>query len=891
MNWILRWPEIFLAALVAAFEAYRFGSTTTPIVSHAHTPWTPQRKLEMRNEVRELWYHGYNSYMQFAFPLDELAPLSCLGRGPDWHKPDNFAHNDVAGNFSLTLIDSLDTLVVLNDRVGFEDAVRKIIHWVSFDVNTKPQIFETNIRILGGLLSGHLFASRTGQPFHLPWYRGELLTMAHDLGERFLPAFSTPTGLPYARINLRHGIAAGESIETCTAGAGSLILEFATLSRLTGDPRFEKAAHKAFFALWNRRSDIGLVGNTVNAWTGDWIYPQISSVGAGIDSFLEYALKWYIISGEHEFLDVWNESYAAIMRYSRSLDGLWYRQVHMTTGEKAYNTLDSLSAFWPGLQVLAGDVENAIKSHLLYWQLWKRHAGIPEVWDMSYRQATSLQYPLRPGKSAAIRFMRFQEIDTKTEFIESTWYLYRATRDPMYLDIGKTVFSDLLLRTKVECGIAGIRDLRNNALEDRMESFVLSETLKYLYLLFDEENPLHKDDSNYVFSTEGHILSLEQRYLKHPSATVRQLRRAESQQCPAYEPPYFIGADDMPALYVGIRSRADFDYARFLVSTALSHGDEIWWHPNGWCTVPVVDLYTQEFILSINGKPVEEDTSPSLDKIYPVSDGFMVQSIHGVRTRIVSRLDGKGYDVTKLGPHTVLTGQTVYINDTALPMALSGGKEAQAERRHPDVQLRIFIDFVDPSSYIPSIAGISDAVFIASTGQFAGDPTVPHPPNGKVLRFGQGEGVRLVRDPANPTGCLEYTQTFADEAILVLRGGCTFLEKLMRAHEVGASGVVVINYSEMGINPSANVEDLEDVGDSLDDVAVVVLRASDGRQVSTMLDVAEDHHTGRVVLVLESTQCDTASVEQEAAEEHSRIAEKSVLFINGHALLNTKLLV
>jgi ER degradation enhancer, mannosidase alpha-like 1 len=105
---------------------------------------------------------------------------------------------------------------------------------------------------------------------------------------------------------------------TGTAGAGSLILEFATLSRLTGDPRFEKAAHKAFFALWNRRSDIELVGNRVNAWTGvgaprfempcialtigaqDWLPPQVSSVGAGIDSFLEYALKWYILSGANE---------------------------------------------------------------------------------------------------------------------------------------------------------------------------------------------------------------------------------------------------------------------------------------------------------------------------------------------------------------------------------------------------------------------------------------------------------------------------------------------------------------------------------------------------------------------------------------------------------------
>ena len=114
---------------------------------------------------------------------------------------ENIAFNDVSGNFSLTLIDSLDTLVVLNDRAGFEDAVRKVIQWVSFDVDTKPQIFETNIRVLGGLLSAHIFANRSGQPFHLPWYRGELLNLAHDLGRRLLPAFSTPTGIPYARVS------------------------------------------------------------------------------------------------------------------------------------------------------------------------------------------------------------------------------------------------------------------------------------------------------------------------------------------------------------------------------------------------------------------------------------------------------------------------------------------------------------------------------------------------------------------------------------------------------------------------------------------------------------------------------------------------------------------
>ena len=109
--------------------------------------------------------------------------------------------------------------------------------------------------------------------------------------------------------------------------------------------------------------------------------------------------------------------------------------------------------------------------------------------------------------------------------------------------------------------------------------------------MFDENNPIHNDDSNYVFTTEGHILSLEREHLKVPSATVRHLRRAESPQCPAYEPPFFVGTYDMPGLYVGVRSRSDFDYARFLVNAALLDGDETYWHPSGWCETPVVEQY------------------------------------------------------------------------------------------------------------------------------------------------------------------------------------------------------------------------------------------------------------------------------------------------------------
>lgn len=67
----------------------------------------------------------------------------------------NIGTNDVAGNYSLTLVDVLDTLAIMGDQEGFEEAVKTVIEWVQFDVNTKPQVFEVTIRVLGGLLSAH----------------------------------------------------------------------------------------------------------------------------------------------------------------------------------------------------------------------------------------------------------------------------------------------------------------------------------------------------------------------------------------------------------------------------------------------------------------------------------------------------------------------------------------------------------------------------------------------------------------------------------------------------------------------------------------------------------------------------------------------------------------
>jgi len=112
------------------------------------------------------------------------------------------------------------------------------------------------------------------------------------------------------------------------AGAGSLLLEFITLSRLTNSPIFEQVARRAFFAVWNSRSPINLIGNTLDVRTGQWIHP-VSGIGAGIDSFFEYAAKAYVLTGEEEYLRVWKESYEAVRKYVRGQDGFWVSSISL----------------------------------------------------------------------------------------------------------------------------------------------------------------------------------------------------------------------------------------------------------------------------------------------------------------------------------------------------------------------------------------------------------------------------------------------------------------------------------------------------------------------------------------------------------------------------------
>lgn len=451
------------------------------VVLGCHTPAHGMSKhdvLQLRDEVLEMVDHGLGSYMDHAYPMDELKPLSCTGRR--WDRRERGTLDDTMGGYQTTLIDSLSTLAVTRNNQGFQEAVILVLRDVHFDRDVTVSVFESTIRVLGGLLSAHMLMCEFPGSFGVPGYDGGLLSLAQDLGNRLLPAFDTATGLPAHRVNLRHGVLRSEKRETCTAAAGTLLVEFGALSRLTGDDRFEHAARRAVQQLWDRRSKIGLVGSTINIDDGRWLSSH-SGIGAGIDSFYEYLLKAYILFGDEDLLDMFETSFEAAQMHTRW--GEWNIEVSMQAGRKAPHShrVSALQAFWPSLQVLAGDLAGAKRSHQAFHELWKHFRSLPEIFDVRSRRVVHFAQdsPLRP------------------EFAESTYHLFAATGDEHYLDVGKDLVFALQNISRVSCGFAAIADVRSHRLDDRMDSFFISETLKYLFLLFD--HALEEDDQRALF--------------------------------------------------------------------------------------------------------------------------------------------------------------------------------------------------------------------------------------------------------------------------------------------------------------------------------------------------------------------------------------------------------
>ena len=203
---------------------------------------------ELAEDVKREMRWSWEQYRQHAWGKDQIKPRS----GGNESFPLKNHH------LGLTLIEALDTLWIM----GLDDEFREGVDWVKtnldFDVDGEVSVFETSIRLVGGLLSAY---HACGDPV--------LLAKARDLADRLLPSFNaSPIGIPHRFINLKTGALRGP--ETNPAETGTFIPEFGFLSRATGDDRYRAAAKRALVSMFERRSKIGLLADSIDCMTGEW---------------------------------------------------------------------------------------------------------------------------------------------------------------------------------------------------------------------------------------------------------------------------------------------------------------------------------------------------------------------------------------------------------------------------------------------------------------------------------------------------------------------------------------------------------------------------------------------------------------------------------------------
>jgi endoplasmic reticulum Man9GlcNAc2 1,2-alpha-mannosidase len=475
------------------------------VAAHYANAVTPAQK---RDAVKEEFKWAWEGYKTYAWGLDELHPLSKRGDG--------------GFSMGLTIVDSLDTMLLMDLR----DEYIECRNWIQSSLQFKTQhginLFETTIRILGGLLSAY---GLTGDEI--------LKTKATELGDAMLFAFDSPSGYPYGTLDLDKRKAYNPS----WAGGGSSIsevgtvqLEFAYLSKITGNPVYESTTDKPIEKLHSHPNNVdGLFHMFINPDTGT-IQGSTLTFGARVDSLYEYFLKqWVQSKGEKRMAkDLYDRAMVGMQKHliaHTKPTGLTYIAEKNGAHGEQIGKMDHLVCWVPGMLAL-GTLDSVGGEYGRPSEETKQqHMKLAE--ELAH---TCYEFYRRSPTGLAPEIIRFNDhndfhVDPgakhnllRPETVESLFIMWRITHDQKYRDWGWEIFQSFVHYTRIPSGgYSNLHDVTNNRFvpgdarwanwSDKMESFFLAETLKYLYLLFSDDDVVPLD--KYVFNTEAHPLPID----------------------------------------------------------------------------------------------------------------------------------------------------------------------------------------------------------------------------------------------------------------------------------------------------------------------------------------------------------------------------------------------
>lgn len=426
------------------------------------------KNAELAEKVKAETIRSWNAYRDYAWGYDVLLPLSKSGF--NWYDE----------SIGISPIDAYSTLKVM----GLEEQAKEVEEYaleMDWNKDVYVQVFEVNIRILGGLLAIYEY---TRNP--------EILAKVQDFADRLMPAFEkSPTGIPYHSVNLMSGQTAGHRGEgkgnvINVAQAATYLMEFGILSYYTEDPKYYQAAKKATKAVFERKSAIGLPGEHIDVETGEWKGTRWHHLQAGVDAYYEYMYKSYMIFPDPEIKEIWDYSKAKIDQYlTDDYEGRrWYTIVNMDNGEVLKRSVSLYDAFWPAIQAISGDVENAEKTQKAWDWLWDQYGLLPTRYH--YGEDT-IEY--------ANQFLN-------PEIIESAYYLHQITGKEEYIDMVKKYWKDINTCCKNDVAYHSVKNVETKEKDDYLATYFFAETLKYFYVAFAGKEEF--DFNEHIFNTEAH---------------------------------------------------------------------------------------------------------------------------------------------------------------------------------------------------------------------------------------------------------------------------------------------------------------------------------------------------------------------------------------------------
>ena len=453
------------------------------------------------------------------------------------------------------IIDALDTLMLMNMTTQLTHAREWLSKSLTWEQDQDVNTFETTIRMMGGLLSAHYLSTTYPDmapiPDDDPGKPGEdlYLEKAKDLADRLMAAFESPSGIPYASVNLAQfkGIESHADMgASSTAEATTLQLEFKYLAKLTGEKDFWDRAEKVIQVVDDNAPKDGLVPIYIHPTKGEFRGNNIR-LGSRGDSYYEYLIKQYLQTNKQEpvYQEMWQEALRGVRKhlvtYTEKMGFTIIGERPSGLDKDLSSKMDHLVCFMPGTIALAvtgglterearkvgkwskqNDADMQLARELMQtcWGMYKYMATGLAAEITYFKVATppppesAPHYPpaeFDPDPKAEWRQdFEVHQYDThnlqRPETVESLFYMWRITGEEKYREWGWDMFKSFVNYTAVEDG-GGFTSLQNaNVIppltKDNMESFWLAETLKYFYLLFSPGDLLPLD--TIVLNTEAH---------------------------------------------------------------------------------------------------------------------------------------------------------------------------------------------------------------------------------------------------------------------------------------------------------------------------------------------------------------------------------------------------